>query len=88
MKLDPNYLVQNVGEDTILVPVGEAGLRFHGVIRLNETAACLVQRLSTDASREDLIRALGERYEGTEEMFARSVDDTISALRKARAIID
>ena len=88
MKLDPEFLMQEVGDDSVLVPVGAAGQRFKGVIRLNSTASFIVEHLKDGATRDELIAALGEEYEGDAEMFGKSVDATIASLREAGAIID
>ena len=88
MRLDPNFILQSLGEEAFLIPIGEKSDSFHGVIRLNVTARCIALGLQNGATREELIRALDRAYEGTEEQFERAVDYTIEALRQANAIIE
>lgn len=88
MKLDPEFILQEVGGEAVLVPVGGASERFHGVVRLNETAAFLAKALQNDTTAGALIEALAAEYEGTREQFAASVEQTLAVLREANAIIE
>ena len=38
MRLDPNYVIQPVGDEWVLVPTGDTASKFHGIVRLNATA--------------------------------------------------
>ena len=86
IKLDPEFIMQNVGGEAVLVPVGSAGQEFKGIIRLNSTATFIVEHLREGCTREDLVRALEEEYEGTTEQFEASIDKVLSSLREAGAI--
>lgn len=88
MKLDPEFLLQEVGGEALLVPVGAAAGRFHGVVRLNETAAFLVEKLQNDTTSEALTEALAAEYDGTAEQFAEAVRRTLEQLRAADALIE
>ncbi|MDO4804366.1 MAG: PqqD family protein [Lachnospiraceae bacterium] len=88
MKLDSEFVLQNMGEETVLVPVGGAGKRFHGVIRLNSTAAFLVECLREGADEASLMEALDKEYEGTPEQFRCSIDNTLKSLREVGALLE
>ena len=88
MKLNSEFILQEIGGDALLVPVGKSAEAFHGLIRLNETAAFLVKKLQKESSTEALIKALSEEYEGTAEQFEKSVETTLSKLREAGALIE
>ena len=46
MKLIDDVVLSNVGTESVLVPVGAAGEKLRGIVRLNETAAFIVGKLS------------------------------------------
>ena len=48
MKLNPEFVIQAVADSTMLVPVGDAATKFHGVMQLNKTAAFIVECLNDD----------------------------------------
>lgn len=88
MKLNPDYILQQVGEEGFLVPVGAAAERFHGMLRMNGTAFFILERLKEDTTPAALVAALAEEYEGTAEQFAQSVEHTLSKLREAGALME
>ena len=88
MKLNPEFIMQEIGGDALLVPVGKSAEAFRGLIRLNETAAFLVKKLQNESSPEALVKALGEEYEGTAAQFEQSVETTLSRLRETGALIE
>ncbi len=71
MRIRDGYIMKKLGTGHVVVTVGEASRAFNGVIRLNDTGAFLWQRIleGTD-SREGLIRAMTERYEGLDPAAA------------------
>lgn len=88
MKLNSEFILQEIGGDALLVPIGQAGERFHGLIRLNETAAFIVRRLQNETDPAALIAAMGEEYDGTAEQHAGAVQTTLSKLREVGALIE
>ena len=88
MKLDPNFVLQDIGGEAVLVPTGDAGEAFHGVVRLNETAAFLVRALQKEKAPDALVEALGEEYDGTAEQHAQAVETTLAKLREVGALIE
>ena len=71
MKIKETFVMQELADDYIVVPVGEAADRLHGVIRLNKSGAYIWKLLSE--------RQLTEA-ELTEEICAAfSVEKTMAA---------
>ena len=58
MKRNPDFIMQEIGRDALLLPVGDAAGRFRSIVRLNETAACLVQKLRKYTTPEQLCTVL------------------------------
>ena len=86
MKLLSSIQLTELGGEFVAVPVGEAAERFRGIIRLNETAAFIVKRLQEETTREALIEALSEEYDGPREQFASGVDGVLEQLRSCGAL--
>ena len=82
MKLIDDVVLSDVGTESVLVPVGAAGEKLRGIVRLNETAAFIVGKLQQETDAESIIAALDEAYEGTREQFAASVEKTVAHLRE------
>lgn len=86
MKLHSDSIMQHIGDEAVLVPIGAAGERFHGVLRLNSSAAFLLRCLQQETDEAALLSAMEQEYEGTPEQFRRSVDQTLEALRSVGAL--
>lgn len=76
MKIKDDFMVVEVGDNYVAVS-GKS----HIMIRMNGTAAFILKKLQKETTREALIDALEEEYEGTRERFAAGVDNVLSQLR-------
>ena len=88
MKMKDEYVKTELGEDALLVPIGEEGNQFHGVILLNETAAFIVDRLRQDVTEEDLVQALLNTYDVKHNVAEKHVRSVLEKLRKVNALTD
>jgi hypothetical protein len=86
MKLNPEFIIQQVGDSVVLVPVGEAAGKFHGIVQMNKTAAFIASCMQEETTEEKIIAAMGEKYEGTGGEFAESVRNTLEKLRECGAL--
>ena len=60
--------------DHVVVPVGEAGKVFHGMIRLNDTGAFLWEQCRKETTKEQVLQAMAEKYEVDESVAADDLD--------------
>ena len=88
MKLSDEFLLTPMGESYVLVPVGKAAEKFHGVVKLNETAAFIVRQLQSETDADKIVDALAAEYKGTREQFAADVQESLSKLRQCGALCE
>ena len=67
MKINKGFVLRNVGGESVVVPIGEMGKKFHGMINLNETGAFLWAFFTEEHSVEDAVKALMAEYEIDED---------------------
>jgi len=67
MKRKPDFAMQNVGGEYLLVPLGAQVMDMNGIITLNATAACVWEALAEERSLDDLVAAVLERFDATPE---------------------
>lgn len=61
MKINPNYIVKNVLDETIIVPTGEANQYFNGLISTNEVAGFIWQNIEKCETPKDMVdKVFGE----------------------------
>lgn len=82
LKIDKEYVLRQIGDDYIIVPVGQAALSFNGMITVNETGAFLWEQLVKGTSKEGLLETLMETYEVTQEEAERDIDEFLDVLYK------
>ena len=82
LKIDKEYVLRQIGDDYVIVPVGKAALDFNGMITVNETGAFLWEQLVKGTSKEGLLETLMETYEVTQEEAERDIDEFLDVLYK------
>ena len=70
----------------MLVPVGAAAEKFHGVVRLNETAAFIVECLRTETTQVQIVDALLVEYEVERSEAEKHVTKVIEKLKEIGAL--
>ena len=86
MKLKKDFLATKIGGESMLVPVGAASNHFHGIVRLNETAAFIVECLRAETTQVQIVDALLAEYEVERSEAERHVNAVLSQLREIDAI--
>ena len=84
MKLKKDFIVHNVGDETLLVPTAEAD--FHGLVQGNKTVDTILNCLAEDTTEEKILIALKEKYDGDEADMRADIADVIAKLRTIGAI--
>jgi len=63
MKRKNDFIMQNVGGENLLVPLGAQVMDLNGLITLNGTAAYVWELLSAERSLDELTAAVAERFD-------------------------
>ena len=82
LKLDKEYVLRQIGDDYVIVPVGKAAMGFNGMITVNETGAFLWEQLVEGINKEELLQTMVETYEVTQEEAERDIDEFLDVLYK------
>jgi hypothetical protein len=65
MKRKNEFVLQDVGGESLLIPVGSQVMEINGIITLNETGCYLWELLAEDCSLDELAEAVAERFDVT-----------------------
>lgn len=87
MKVRDGFILRNMGENHLVVPVGSATVDFRCIITLNGTGAFLWEQLQNEKTEDDLVKALLDEYDVAEDIAARDVAAFIEDLRKADLLV-
>ena len=81
MKIKKELVKRDIAGDTILVPVGKTVYDSNGLFILNELGAFLWDRLETAENEEELLTAVLNEYEVTEETARKDLRAFLDKLR-------
>ena len=82
MKIKDNFILREIAGEHILIPVGEAALRVHGMVTLSESALLLYEKLQSECTEEDLVDVLTAEYEVGREEALRDVGAFLGQMRQ------
>ena len=78
MKRKNDFIMQNVGGENLLVPIGAQVMDLNGLIILNDTAVCVWELLAQDRTSVELADAVAKRFDV----------DMVTASADLRAFLD
>ena len=82
------FEVVDMGDETIMVPVGEDASTLGGVLKLNREGKELFELLQSGFTTEQCIKTLTEKYDNDREDIKRYVTSFIETLKKNGILID
>ena len=89
MRLKYQFVTQKVGNQIAAVAVGEGASNFNGLLKLNETAAFIIEQLANEVSREELVNRLSCEFpEVDQSTLASDLDGILGALRESDLLVD
>lgn len=88
MKQNPAFLLREVADTLVIVPVGKAAAAFSGMITANATSAYLWKLLETEQTVQTLTEALVNRYEVEEAQAQTDVENFVKKLKLVGAVIE
>ena len=83
MKIKNGFMLRKVGEQNVVVAIGEASRSFNGIIRLNDSGKYLWEKLSQDTTEEQLLSDMLNDYDIDEATAKADIDRFIGSLKKA-----
>ena len=87
MKIKNGFIVKELAGQYVVVALGQASKIFNGIIKLNDSAKFIWDKLAVGAEKEDVINALLEEYEGVDrETAERDFDKFVNELKGANIL--
>lgn len=86
MKIHGEYILREVVGEYVLVPVGDTALQFNGIISLNEVGACIWKQLQQNRSEEEILSAVLEEFDVSEEEAKQDLDEFLQRLQDAKLL--
>ena len=88
MKLKDGFVLREIANQYMAVPIGVRAKELHGMIGLNETGAFIWERVSKNCSQEDIVKDLCEEYDVQHADALASVQRFFDKLKAEGILID
>lgn len=82
MKLKDNFILRQVADNWVVLPLANATAEFNGMLTLNETGAILWESLEQGYDRERLAEKLTEEYIVDYAQALLDIDEFLEKLRE------
>ena len=89
MKLKNTYILTEIGDDTVAVPVGESTERSRQVVRLNKTAVEIWHGIEQGKTLEEIAEGFVEKYDGIDRDSAlKNIQSVVNTLIEAGIVAE
>ena len=84
MKLSKKFIMHNSGEESLLVPTGEA--EFSGVVKGNKILGQILSLLTEDTDEDSIIEKMEAIFDADRDIISKDVKKALAELRKVGAL--
>ena len=88
MHIVNGFMIREVADERVAIPVGEAVRKFSGMISLNDSAAFLLQLLQTEQTPDTLLDAVLKEFEVSEDDARKDISEFLSAMDALGLLVD
>lgn len=86
MKLKYEFLIREIMDEYVVVPMGESALLFSGMITTNAVGACLWKELEQETTQQALVSRLTEEFAVDEARAKEDVEKFLDGLRELQLL--
>ena len=87
MKVSDQFILRNIADEHLLIPVGEAAISVKGLIALSESGVLLYEKLKDECTEADLVAALTAEYDVSEAVAAQDVKAFIAQMQQLQILV-
>lgn len=81
MKVKKNYVLKEIADEYVVIPVGKEAVKFNGLISLNKSGKRLFVKLQEETNEAALVDYLLSVYDVDEEKAKLDVSNFLAVLR-------
>ena len=88
MRISDQYMLRQVADEYLVIPVGEAALKVKGLIALSESGSLLYRLLQSGSTEAELVAALLREYEVDQKTAQEDTRVFLQQMRTVGILID
>ena len=82
MKIKEGFVLRQIADQWMAVPIGGMAEKVHGLIALNDTAADIWKILQEDHTEQEVVELLSREYDEETQVLEENVQSFVSELKK------
>ena len=86
MKLQGEFVVRQVMDNIVAVPVGQTALRLNGMILLNDVSKIIWEQLEQNATLESIVTAITDAFDVSADEAQADISEFCDKLRKLQLL--
>ena len=86
MKLRGDFVVRQLSDDIVAIPVGQTALELNGMILLNDVSRVIWECLASGSDLPGMVTAVTDAFEVSPEEARADIMDFVSKLRTANLL--
>ena len=81
MKINEGYELRKVGDEFVVITVGDAAEIFNGMIKLNPTGVFIWNKIKDGIGTEELVDAVAAEYSVEKDVAKKDIDAFLESLK-------
>lgn len=86
LRIEKEFILREIAGDYVIVPTGKTALEFNGLITVNELGAFIWEKMQQDISEDELVEAILDEYEVTEDTARNDVEEFLNKLTECKIL--
>ena len=86
MKVSKDFILRQIADEYMLVPIGQAATRFNGLISMNEIGHFIFQALSEETTEDQVADKIIAEYDVDRETALQDLREFLQQLRDLGAL--
>ncbi len=86
MKLRGEFVVRQIMDSVVAIPVGQTALQLNGMVMLNDVSKVIWQCLEQETEPENIVAAVTEAFEVSQEEARADILEFLDKLRTAQLL--
>lgn len=87
MKINPLFILREIADEYVVIPVGEQADRLHGILKLNEEGAFLWKLMEKEQTEETLFFALLNEYQVEADTAKKDISVFLEELKRIGCLL-
>ena len=88
MRVSKDFILRQIADEYMLVPIGQAATRFNGLISMNEIGHFIFQTLEKDVTEGQIVDQILSEYDIDRATACRDLREFLQQLRDLGALIE